>query len=95
MNSPIENVIPNTINFSVTGKGLKGEDLLVELDMQGVCASSGSACSSGANLPSKVILSIGKSSDLAKNAIRLSLSSDTTEEEMNITFHLLQKYLTK
>lgn len=95
MNSPLENVVPNTINFSVFGKGFKGEDLLVELDMQGVCASSGSACSSGANLPSKVILALGKSSDLAKNAIRLSISTNTTEEEISTTIYLLQKYLSK
>ncbi len=95
MNSAIDNVVPNTINFSVFGKGFKGEDLLVELDMQGVCASSGSACSSGANLPSKVILALGKSPDLAKNAIRLSLSPNTTEEEINKTFSLLQNYLSR
>ncbi|APJ03602.1 cysteine desulfurase family protein [Silvanigrella aquatica] len=93
MNSPFENVIPNTINFSLTGKGFKGEDLLVELDMQGVCASSGSACSSGANLPSKVILALGKSAPLAKNAIRLSLAHETTEDEIKYTFNLLEKYL--
>lgn len=95
MNSSIDNVVPNTINFSVFGKGFKGEDLLVELDMQGVCASSGSACSSGANLPSKVILALGKSADLAKNAIRLSLSPSTTEEEINTIFYLLQNYFSR
>ncbi|KAB8040948.1 aminotransferase class V-fold PLP-dependent enzyme [Silvanigrella paludirubra] len=95
MNSPFENVIPNTVNFSVVGKGFKGEDLLVELDMQGVCASSGSACSSGANLPSKVILALGKTPELAKNAIRLSLSTNTTEEEIEMTLNLLKKYLAR
>ena len=95
MNSPVDNVVPNTINFSITGKGFKGEDLLVELDMQGVCASSGSACSSGANLPSKVILALGKSPELAKNAIRISLSTSTTENEIDILLNLLQKYLSR
>ena len=96
MNSPLEHVIPNTVNFSVVGsKEFNGEDLLVELDMQGVCASSGSACSSGANLPSKVILAIGKSPELAKNAIRLSLSTSTTEQEIDTTLKILKKYLVR
>ena len=93
LNSPLENVIPNTINFSVIGKGFKGEDLLVELDMQGICASSGSACSSGANLPSKVILALGNSVEIAKNAIRISIGASTTEEEINTTLSFLNKYL--
>ncbi|BBH52982.1 cysteine desulfurase family protein [Fluviispira sanaruensis] len=95
MNSPAENAMPNTINFSVSDKGLRGEDLLVELDMQGICASSGSACSSGANLPSKVILELGKGNALAKNAIRLSLSINTTQEEINRVLDCLKNYLLK
>ncbi len=93
MNSPRENVIPNTINFSInslvvptfsgTTKCEKnGEDILLELDLNKICASSGSACSSGANLPSKVLLAMGKNTNLSKNAIRLSLSSNTTVKEI-------------
>nr|BFD32402.1 cysteine desulfurase family protein [Pigmentibacter ruber] len=93
LNTPNQMILPNTINFSVQGKKLKGEDLLVELDLQGVCASSGSACSSGANLPSKVILALGKESVLAKNSIRISLSHSNTKEEIEKTLSIIKNYL--
>lgn len=95
MNSPLNSVVPNTINFSVVGKDYNGEDLLVQLDLHGICVSSGSACSSSANLPSKVILALGKSAEIAKNAIRISLAPTNTSEELNKTFLVLQKFLTK
>ena len=94
MNSPCDNVVPNTINFSLYGKKFKGEDLLVQLDLDGVCASSGSACSSGANVPSSVILALGKSVDLAKNAIRFSLSPSTSINDINKAIYIVEKYLT-
>ncbi|WGL59649.1 cysteine desulfurase family protein [Pigmentibacter sp. JX0631] len=93
LNTPINNILPNTVNFSVQGKKLKGEDLLVELDLQGICASSGSACSSGANLPSKVILALGKETSQAKNTIRLSLAYSNTKEEIEKTLSIIKNYL--
>ncbi|KAB8033720.1 cysteine desulfurase family protein [Fluviispira multicolorata] len=95
LNSPQKNVLPNTINFSINEKGLRGEDLLVELDIKGICASSGSACSSGANLPSHVILALGKSIELAKNAVRISLSRNTTKDEIELALKSLRSYLIK
>lgn len=93
INSPIQNALPNTINFSVRASKKNGEDLLVELDLKGICASSGSACSSGANLPSKVLLAMGKSSHLAKNAVRLSMSTQTTREDVDFVLGCLQNYI--
>ncbi|MES2615312.1 MAG: aminotransferase class V-fold PLP-dependent enzyme [Bdellovibrionota bacterium] len=95
MNTPLENVIPNTVNFSVCGekKQKNGEDLLLELDLNKICASSGSACSSGANLPSKILLNMGRSPLQAKNAIRLSLSVNTTRSEIEHVVACLKKLL--
>lgn len=96
LNSPSENVIPNTVNFSVAGGHLQknGEDLLVDLDLNGICASSGSACSSGTNLPSKVLLAMGKSIIQAKNAVRLSFSTKTTRAEIDELMHCLKRLFT-
>lgn len=89
MNSSLLDCIPNTINFSVPN----GEDLLLMLDMKGIYASSGSACSSGANLASKVLIAMNRSPSLAKNAIRLSLSVHTTDAEIDFTIACLKKFL--
>lgn len=89
MNSSLLDCIPNTINFSVPN----GEDLLLMLDMKGIYASSGSACSSGANLASKVLIAMNRSPSLAKNAIRLSLSVNTTDAEIDFTISCLKKFL--
>ena len=93
MNSSLENSVTNTINFSITGKKMSGEDLLVHLDLSGICASSGSACSSAANLPSKVILALGKSPQMAKNAVRFSLSLKTTQADILKTLQVIKTYL--
>ena len=93
MNSSLENSVTNTINFSITGKKMSGEDLLVQLDLSGICASSGSACSSAANLPSKVILALGKSPQMAKNAVRFSLSLKTDQADILKTLQAIKTYL--
>jgi cysteine desulfurase len=104
MNSPRENSLPNTINFSLenipknTNSDKKyfiknGEDLLLELDLRGVCASSGSACSSGANLPSKVLLAMDRSPSLAKNAIRISLSVNNNKNEIIKVIDILKNII--
>jgi cysteine desulfurase len=73
--------IPGTVNFCF--EGIEGESLIILLDKKGIYASSGSACTSGSLDPSHVLLAIGRSHDEAKGALRLSLSEDVTEEEVD------------
>ena len=74
-------------NVSFCFEGIEGESLLLLLDMQGVCASSGSACTSGSLDPSHVLLAIGRVHDVAHGSLRLSLSEYNTEEEID---HILK-----
>ncbi len=92
-NTPKDNRLPNTLNFCVEPAAAKvtGEDILMELDMQGIAASSGSACSSGANLPSKIIAAQGRSALLARNAIRLSLGMQTSVADVEQCIQALQQ----
>ena len=69
-------------NVSFCFEGIEGESLLLLLDEAGICASSGSACTSGSLDPSHVLLAIGRVHDVAHGSLRLSLSEDTTEEEI-------------
>jgi len=75
-----EDRLPNTLAFTVTG--CDSASLLAALDIEGVCASSGSACSAGALTPSHVIQAMGISADRATCFVRLSLGRETTEEEI-------------
>ncbi len=70
-------------NISVCIKGIEGESALIMLDGQGICASSGSACASGAREPSHVLKAIGRSDDESKGSLRLTLSNRNTEEEID------------
>lgn len=74
------NRLPSNVNFCF--EGIEGESLLLLLDDQGICASSGSACTSGSLDPSHVLLAIGRVHDVAHGSLRLSLGEDTTEEEV-------------
>ena len=69
-------------NVSFCFEGIEGESLLLLLDEAGICASSGSACTSGSLDPSHVLLAIGRIHDVAHGSLRLSLSEDTTEAEI-------------
>jgi cysteine desulfurase len=69
-------------NVSFCFEGIEGESLLLLLDMQGVCASSGSACTSGSLDPSHVLLAIGRVHDVAHGSLRLSLCEYNTAEEV-------------
>ena len=69
-------------NVSFCFEGIEGESLLLLLDEAGICASSGSACTSGSLDPSHVLLAIGRVHDVAHGSLRLSLSEETTEEEI-------------
>ena len=80
LNGDPVNRLPNNVSFCF--EGIEGESLLLLLDMKGVCASSGSACTSGSLDPSHVLLAIGRVHDVAHGSLRLSLSAYNTEEEM-------------
>ena len=75
------NRLPGNVSFCF--EGIEGESLLLLLDMKGVQASSGSACTSGSLDPSHVLLAIGRVHDVAHGSLRLSLSEYNTDEEMN------------
>ena len=73
--------LPTNVNFCF--EGIEGESLLLTLDMKGVCASSGSACTSGSLDPSHVLLAIGRPHEVAHGSLRLSLCEENTEEEID------------
>lgn len=70
---------------------IEGESLLILLDQQGICASSGSACTSGALDPSHVLLAIGLSHEIAHGSLRLTLSAENTREELDCVVEALKK----
>ncbi len=76
-------------NFSMCFEGVEGESLLLMLDMKGICASSGSACTSGSLDPSHVLLSIGLKHEVAHGSLRLSLSENNTEEDVDYIIECL------
>ena len=81
LNGDPVNRLPGNVNISF--EGIEGESLLLMLDMQGICASSGSACTSGSLDPSHVLLAIGRVHDVAHGSLRLSLCEYNTEEEID------------
>jgi len=81
LNGDREKRLPGNVNVSI--KGIEGESLLLLLDQKGICASSGSACTSGSLDPSHVLLAIGLVHEVAHGSLRLSLSEYNTEEEID------------
>ncbi len=81
LNGDEVNRLPGNVSFCF--EGIEGESLLLLLDAHGVCASSGSACTSGSLDPSHVLLAIGRVHDVAHGSLRLSLSEYNTEEEID------------
>lgn len=81
LNGDRDERLPGTVNFCF--EGIEGESLLLLLDDKGISASSGSACTSGSLDPSHVLLAIGRPHEVAHGSLRLSLSEDITEEEIN------------
>lgn len=81
LNGQKEPRLPGNVSFCF--EGIEGEGLLLLLDAKGICASSGSACTSGSLDPSHVLLSIGRVHEIAHGSLRLSLSEENTEEEVD------------
>ncbi len=78
--------VPHIINMSVTGEegeGLDGEMLILNLDMEGICVSNGSACTSGAVEPSHVLVGLGLKDETANSSIRISLGKDNNSEDID------------
>lgn len=81
LNGDAQRRLPGNVSFCF--EGIEGESLLLLLDDKGICASSGSACTSGSLDPSHVLLAIGRPHDVAHGSLRLSLGEDVTEEEID------------
>lgn len=81
--------LPNNANFSF--RFVEGESLLIMLDMKGICASSGSACTSGSLDPSHVLLAIGLPHEIAHGSLRMTLSEETTKEEIDYVVDCLKE----
>lgn len=81
--------LPNNANFSF--RFIEGESLLIMLDMKGICASSGSACTSGSLDPSHVLLAIGLPHEIAHGSLRLTLSEETTKEDIDYVIETLKE----
>jgi len=88
-NGDRERRLPGVSNISF--RFIEGEGLLINLDMQGVAVSTGSACSSGSLEPSPVIRALGRDDELARGSIRFSLGKDTTEEEIDYVLEVLPR----
>ncbi len=81
LNGDREHRLPGNVNFSF--EGIEGESLLLLLDDKGICASSGSACTSGSLAPSHVLLAIGRPHELAHGSLRLTIDEENTQEEID------------
>lgn len=80
-------------NVNVCFRFIEGESILLMLDMEGICGSSGSACSSGSLDPSHVLLAIGLTHEIAHGSLRLSLGDDTTEEEVDHVLEVIPRII--
>ena len=81
--------LPNNVNVSM--QFIEGESILIMLDMEGICASSGSACTSGSLDPSHVLLAIGLPHEIAHGSLRLTLSEETTKEDIDFTVNQIKR----
>ena len=82
-------------NVSVSFKGVEGEPVLMGLDFAGICASSGSACSSASVEPSHVLLAIGRSAEEAQGTLRITLGRDNSEEDIDYLLDVLPNLVNK
>jgi cysteine desulfurase len=93
LNGHRTNRLPNNANISF--QFIEGESLLIMLDMKNICASSGSACTSGSLDPSHVLLAIGLPHEIAHGSLRLTLGEDTTEDEIEYTIVAIKEIVEK
>lgn len=93
LNGDRTNRLPNNVNISF--QFIEGESLLIMLDMKGICASSGSACTSGSLDPSHVLLAIGLPHEIAHGSLRLTLGDENTMEEMDFVVETLKEIVGK
>ena len=92
LNGDRTNRLPSNVNFCF--EGIEGESLLLLLDDKGVCASSGSACTSGSLDPSHVLLAIGRPHEVAHGSLRLSLGEETTEADVDYLIEAVTEVVT-
>jgi len=93
INGHLTDRLPN--NVSVSFHGVEGEPILLGLDFAGICASSGSACSSASLEPSHVLLAIGHSAELAQGTLRITLGRDNSDEDVNYLMEVLPNLIKK
>ena len=93
LNGDVEKRLPGNVNFCF--EGIEGESLLLLLDDKGICASSGSACTSGSLDPSHVLLAIGRPHEVAHGSLRLTIGEDTTEEEIDYMVQSVSEVVTR
>ena len=93
LNGHREKRLPNNVNFSF--RFVEGESLLIMLDGKGICASSGSACTSGSLDPSHVLLAIGLPHETAHGSLRLTLGGETTKEELDAVVEAVKEIVEK
>ena len=92
LNGDRNNRLPSNVNFCF--EGIEGESLLLLLDDKGICASSGSACTSGSLDPSHVLLAIGRPHEVAHGSLRLSLGEDTTDADVEYLINAVTEVVT-
>ena len=87
VNGTMDSRLPGNLNLSF--QGIEGEALLLRLDLAGVCASSGSACTSGSLDPSHVLMAIGLTPSQAAGSLRFSVGTDNTDNDIDYTLEVL------
>lgn len=93
LNGDAEKRLPGNVHFCF--EGIEGESLLLFLNDKGICASSGSACTSGSIDPSHVLLAIGRPHEIAHGSLRLSLSEETTEADIDTTIQAVKDVVSR
>jgi cysteine desulfurase len=93
LNGDRVNRLPNNVNMCF--EGIEGESMLLLLDQKGICASSGSACTSGSLDPSHVLLAIGRPHEIAHGSLRLTLSHENTDEEVDYIINSVAEVVTR
>jgi cysteine desulfurase len=89
LNGDRDKRLPGNVNISI--EGVEGESLLLMLDMNGICASSGSACTSGSLDPSHVLLALGLKHEVAHGSLRLSIDENTSDEDVDYILEVIPK----